>query len=61
MENKAIITITDNGSTLDINLNFEPMLDTKNPDSNHAAIAALKMVHLYNSMMSDEDNEEEND
>ena len=59
LNNKAIITLIDNGKNVDINVTFDPEINPHSETQNKAVMMALMILEAFNQLQSEVEDENE--
>lgn len=59
LNNKAIITLTENGNSVDINVTFDPEINPHSETQNKAVMVALMILEAFNQLQSEVGDENE--
>ena len=57
LNNKAIITLTENGKNVDINVTFDPEINPHSETQNKAVMMALMILEAFNQLQSEVEDE----
>ena len=61
MKNKAIITLTENGKNVDINVTFDPEINPHSETQNKAVMMALMILESVNQLQREVEDEVDED